>query len=111
MRTGHAQQRVRCYDTCRVATVLRRRCPGETPVVKRPPARGCCTWTSRKGIGVFKLSDYLILGAAFLSLIMSVAIWFGALGPADREAGMFVGLWVPSILATGVYFAVRSGRR
>ena len=60
---------------------------------------------------MFKLSDYLILGAAFLSLVMSVALWFGALGPADREAGMFVGLWVPSILGAGVYFAVRATRR
>ena len=60
---------------------------------------------------MFKLNDYLILGAAFLSLLVSVGLWFGAFGPADRGSGMFVGLWVPSILATGVYFAVRGGRR
>jgi hypothetical protein len=61
---------------------------------------------------VLKLNDYLILGAAFVSLVMSVALWFGAFGTPDRESGMFVGLWVPSILSVGVYFAVlRSGRR
>jgi hypothetical protein len=59
---------------------------------------------------VFKSHDYLILGAAFLSLLMSVAIWFGALGAPDHDAGLFVGLWVPSILGAGIYFALRSGR-
>ena len=60
---------------------------------------------------MFRLNDYLILGSAFLSLLLSVALWFGAFGQPDHEAGAFVGLWVPSILAVGVYFAVRSGRR
>ena len=60
---------------------------------------------------MLKTNDYLILGAALLSLLMSVGLWFGAFGPPDREAGMFVGLWVPSILGVGVYFAVRGGRR
>ncbi len=56
------------------------------------------------------MSDFLILGAAFLSLLLSIALWFGAFGAPDREAGLFVGLWVPSILATGLYFALRSGQ-
>ena len=60
---------------------------------------------------MLKLNDYLILGAAFISLCMSVAVWFGAFGPPDREAGMFIGLWVPSILSLGGYFAICSGRR
>lgn len=60
---------------------------------------------------MFKTSDFLILGAAFVSFLFSVALWFGVVGPPDREAGLFVGLWVPSILATGLYFAFRSGRR
>ncbi len=33
--------------------------------------------------------------AAFLSFVASVALWF----LVDRSAGIFVGLWVPSILA------------
>jgi hypothetical protein len=60
---------------------------------------------------MFKASDWLVLSAAFLSLLMSVSLWFGFLGTADREAGMFVGLWVPSILGVGLYFALRGQRR
>jgi hypothetical protein len=60
---------------------------------------------------MLKLNDYLFLGAAFVSFLFSVSLWFGWLGQADKDAGVFVGLWVPSILALGVYFAVRSGRR
>lgn len=60
---------------------------------------------------MFKIGDFLILGAAFLSFLFSVALWFGLTGQPDKEAGLFVGLWVPSILCTGLYFALRSGRR
>lgn len=60
---------------------------------------------------MFKAQDYLILGAAFLSFLFSVSLWFGVFAPPDREAGLFVGLWVPSILCTGLYVAVRAGRR
>ncbi len=35
--------------------------------------------------------------AAFLSFLASVYLWFWV----DRQQGMFVGLWVPSILALG----------
>ncbi len=54
-------------------------------------------------------SDYLILGAAFVSFLLSVSIWFGAFGEANKFAGIFVGIWVPSILALGIYFKVKSG--
>ena len=49
---------------------------------------------------MFKTGDFLILGAAFVSFLSSVALWFGVAGPPNKEAGLFVGLWVPSILAT-----------
>lgn len=52
---------------------------------------------------MLKLQDILILAAAFISFLFSVALWFGFVGPADRNAGIFVGTWVPSILAAGVY--------
>ena len=39
----------------------------------------------------------LILSAAFLSLVLSVTLWFGG----DREQGLFVGIWVPSICSAG----------
>lgn len=47
-----------------------------------------------------KTSDYLLLTAAFLSFLLSVSLWF----LVDHDAGAFVGLWVPSILAFGGYF-------
>jgi len=60
---------------------------------------------------MLKLQDVLILSAAFVSLVFSVALWFGFVGPADRDAGIFVGIWVPSILATGVYIKLAAMRR
>lgn len=52
---------------------------------------------------VFRPADYLLLGAAFLSFLFSVSLWFGGL----REEGLFVGIWVPSILSFGAF--VRQG--
>jgi hypothetical protein len=40
-----------------------------------------------------------------------VALWFGFLGAPNKEAGLFVGLWVPSILAAGIYVQLRAGMR
>jgi len=63
---------------------------------------------------MLKIQDYLILGAAFISFLFSVSLWFGVIGPSNKEAGLFVGVWVPSILATGIYFQLRlleRGRR
>lgn len=39
----------------------------------------------------------LFLAAAGLSFLLSVGLWFSG----DRDRGVFVGLWVPSILALG----------
>jgi hypothetical protein len=60
---------------------------------------------------MLKLQDVLILGAAFLSFLFSISLWFGFAGTADREAGIFVGIWVPSILATGLYIKLAANRR
>lgn len=49
-------------------------------------------------------SDLIILAAAGLSLLISVAFWFGFIAESNRETALFVGLWVPSILAGGLYF-------
>jgi hypothetical protein len=46
----------------------------------------------------------LILLAAFLSFLLSVVLFF----VGDKEDGIFVGLWVPSILALGAFIAPRS---
>lgn len=44
-----------------------------------------------------RMAKGLFLLAAGLSFIASVSLWF----LVDREQGLFVGLWVPSILALG----------
>lgn len=50
-------------------------------------------------------SEVFILTAAFLSFLFSVSLWFGLLGPGNRDTAIFVGIWVPSILALGLYRA------
>ena len=43
----------------------------------------------------------LFLLAAFVSFVLSVLLWFGG----HQEQGIFVGLWVPSILSLGALVA------
>ena len=48
-----------------------------------------------------------ILGAAFASFLLSVILWF-----SDHQlTGIFVGIWVPSILALGAFTLVAVDRR
>jgi hypothetical protein len=60
---------------------------------------------------MFGKADYIILGAAFVSFLFSVSLWFGVFGPGNRDAGIFVGLWVPSILGLGLFFRTAAGGR
>jgi hypothetical protein len=46
----------------------------------------------------------LILLGAFVSFVLSVSLWFNG----HHDQGIFVGLWVPSILALGGLTAVGS---
>jgi hypothetical protein len=46
----------------------------------------------------------LILLGAFVSFVLSVGLWF----TGHHDQGIFVGLWVPSILALGGITASRS---
>lgn len=46
----------------------------------------------------FTISDILMLAAAFLSLIFSETLWF----IGEKQAGIFIGIWVPSILGFAV---------
>lgn len=48
----------------------------------------------------------LILLAAFLSFVLSVTLYF----TGDETDGIFVGIWVPSILALGGMVAPAPGR-
>jgi Na+-driven multidrug efflux pump len=43
------------------------------------------------------VARYLILLAAGISFLLSVTLWFGG----HELQGIFVGLWVPSILSLG----------
>jgi hypothetical protein len=47
-----------------------------------------------------------LLGAA-ISFVASVATWFAI----DRDAGLFIGLWVPSILALGSFLGTHAAQR
>ena len=49
----------------------------------------------------------LFLVAAGLSFLFSVYLWF----LVDRDRGLFVGLWVPSILALGALLTNTGARR
>lgn len=60
---------------------------------------------------MFAKGDVLILIAALLSLLLSIALWFGFGMTPNKDAGIFVGLWVPSIISTGIYFHVAARRR
>jgi len=48
----------------------------------------------------------LILIAAFASFVISVVLWFGG----HHQEGIFVGLWVPSILSLGAIVLPRGQR-
>ena len=48
-----------------------------------------------------------ILVAAFISFLLSVTLWF----TGSHEQGLFVGLWVPSILSFGCVALLISGDR
>jgi hypothetical protein len=39
--------------------------------------------------------------AAGLSFLFSIYLWFGGDPAVGKQQGMFVGLWVPSILSLG----------
>jgi hypothetical protein len=47
----------------------------------------------------FTTADKLMFLSALLSLIFSELLYF----KGEKEDGTFIGLWVPSILAFGIY--------
>ena len=47
-----------------------------------------------------KLGVALFLAAALASFVLSIGLWF----VGERQEGLFVGLWVPSILAAGAFW-------
>ena len=55
---------------------------------------------------MFAKGDLLVMLAAFLSFLFSIALWFGIGMSANKDAGIFVGIWVPSIISAGIYINV-----
>ena len=50
-----------------------------------------------QSLSAFHRIKALFLFAAFISLVLSVSLWFAG----AREEGLFVGLWVPAIHSLG----------
>ncbi len=50
--------------------------------------------------------DFIMLTAAFLSLIFSEVLWFNG----DKQGAVFIGLWVPSILGFAIYLKLLNNR-
>ena len=55
----------------------------------------------------FTTADKLLFLAALLSLIFSEILYF----QGDKEDGTFIGLWVPSILAFGIYLKLLNNKK
>ena len=69
----------------------------QEPLRKRPASRVLATLP---GAGWIAL-------AAFASFVLSVLLWF----TDSRQEALFVGLWVPSILSLGAFYAALAGDR
>jgi len=48
-------------------------------------------------VSQLRIAKIMYLIAAGVSLVLSVSLWFSG----SKEQGVFVGLWVPSILSLG----------
>lgn len=55
---------------------------------------------------MFDRSTYLFIFAAFLSFLLSVSLWFSG----QHDEGMYVGIWVPSILSFGTLISLAKVR-
>jgi hypothetical protein len=55
---------------------------------------------------MLRTSDYFFLAAVLISFLLSVVLWFSG----EKDLGLFVGLWVPSLLSLGCYFNIVSKR-
>lgn len=55
----------------------------------------------------FTLADKILFIAAFLSLIFSEILFF----IGETQSAIFIGLWVPSILAFGIYLKLLKNQK
>ena len=58
-------------------------------------------------VGSRQSSRWLLFSAAAISFALSVSLWFAG----NELQGIFVGLWVPSILALGAIVLPQGDRR
>ena len=54
-------------------------------------------------LSTFHKVKLAFLAAAFISFVLSVSLWFSG----SKDQGIFVGLWVPSILSFGALLMSR----
>jgi len=55
----------------------------------------------------FTITDVLLFISAFLSLIFSEILYFRG----EVNSAIFIGIWVPSILAFGIYLKLINNRK
>lgn len=55
----------------------------------------------------FTITDILLFISAFLSLIFSEILYF----KGEVDAAIFIGIWVPSILAFGIYLKLVNNKQ
>lgn len=48
---------------------------------------------------MFRKYDLTVMFVTFASFLLSVYLWFGG----QKDEGLFVAVWVPSLLALGVF--------
>jgi hypothetical protein len=58
---------------------------------------------ARSRPGHLTIARGLILLAAFASFVLSVSLWFAG----NEQEGIFVGIWVPSIISLGAFLMPR----
>ncbi len=63
----------------------------------RRPQDAAQAETAGRTLGDHATAKAMFFAAALLSLLVSVLLFFSG----EREQGIFVGIWVPSILAAG----------
>jgi hypothetical protein len=77
-----------------------------TPDRVHGPHAQAATAGGRAALGALATSKLFFFGAAGLSFLLSVFLFFSG----DRERGIFVGIWVPSILSAGTLLIAESRR-
>ena len=55
----------------------------------------------------FTITDILLFVAAFSSLIFSEILYFNG----EENSAIFIGIWVPSILAVGIYLKLITNQK